>query len=81
MARERRLKVQAIMMGDISEAIVQTVISALPYAEEVVLRSCVEEVIPKRGIIIEATKEELEGNKDLGGILYHDVVVKPKGSE
>ena len=81
MARERRLKVQAIMMGNISEAIVQNVVSALPYAEEVILRACVEEVLPKRGIIIEATKEELEDNKDLGGILYHDVEIKPKESK
>ena len=72
---------QAIMMGNISEAIVQTVVSALPYAEEVILRACVEEVLPKRGIIIEATKEELEDNKDLGGILYHDVEIKPKESK
>lgn len=68
----------AVLMGDISDAIVRAVATAIPYSEEAILRACVEAVVPKRGIIIGASKEELRDNKDLGGILFHDVEVKAK---
>ena len=68
----------AILMGDIADAIFRAVATAIPYSEENVLRACVEAVVPKRGIIIEATKEEIRANKDLGGILFHEGEVRPK---
>ena len=67
----------AIMMGSIREAIVSTLTQASRYVDESLV-SAICEIFPEHGIIIEATKEELRGNKDLGGMLYNEVEVKPK---
>lgn len=67
---------QAILMGDIADSLTETVCQALPYVEKDILQAIVKEVLPQRGIVIEATKEELEGNKALGGLLYHEVEIK-----
>lgn len=69
---------KVIMAGDIVDSIVQTVMQALPYSEEAVLRGILEEGLPKRGIVIEATKEEL--SEQTGNLLYKDVTVTPKGA-
>jgi len=66
------------MAGDIIESIVQSVMQALPYSEEAVLRGILEEGLPERGIVIEATKEEL--SEQTGNLLYRDVTVTPKGA-
>jgi len=70
--------VKVIMAGDIIESIVQSVMQALPYSEEAVLRGILEEGLPERGIVIEATKEEL--SEQTGNLLYRDVTVTPKGA-
>lgn len=69
---------KVIMAGDIIESIVQSVMQALPYSEEAVLRGILEEGLPERGIVIEATKEEL--SEQTGNLLYRDVTVTPKGA-
>lgn len=67
-----------VMAGDIVESIVTSVAQALPYTEEAVLRGILEGGLPRRGIVIEATKEEL--SEQTGNLLYKEVTVTPKGS-
>jgi len=69
--------VTAIMIGSIREVIVSTLIQASRYVDESLV-SAICETLPEHGIIIEATKEELRDNKDLGGMLYNEVEVKPE---
>lgn len=69
---------KVIMAGDIVESVVQSVMQALPYSEESVLRGILEEGLPRRGIVIEATKEEL--SEQTGNLLYKDVTVTSKGA-
>ena len=72
---------QVVQIGDIAESIVSSVKHALTYTEETVLRAIVTEILPEHGIIIEATKEELRDNPELGKVLYHDVEIKVKETE
>ena len=65
----------AIMMGNIAEAIVRSVATAVPRANVSALRASVDAVIPRTGIIIDATGEEL---RELGGILFNEVIVQKK---
>ena len=69
---------QVVLMGDLVARLTETVCQALPYAEKEILHAAVREVLPERGIIIEADKQELQGNEALGGLLYHEVEVKAK---
>lgn len=66
---------KVIMAGDIIESVVQSMTQALPYTEEAVLRGILEEGLPRRGIVIEATKEEL--SEQTGNLLYKEVAVTP----
>lgn len=68
-----------IMAGDILEGVVATIMQALPYSEEAVLRGILSEAIPKRGMVIEATKGELSNME--GNLLYKEVevIAKKKG--
>lgn len=66
----------AIMMGSIREVIVSTLTQASRHVDEGLV-SAICETLPEHGIIIEATKEELRDNKDLGRMLYNEVEVKP----
>ena len=65
---------KVIMMGDIADAIAQTVAQALSGVDETVLRAIIREGVPERGIVIEASREELQ---NLPNVLYSDVEVKP----
>ena len=65
------------MAGEIIESIVQSVSQALPYTDEAVLRGILEEGLPERGIIIDATRQEL--SEQAGNLLYKEVSVTPKG--
>lgn len=71
---------RAILMGDIANCLTETICHAIPYAEREILQAMVREVLPECGIVIETTKEELEGNKALGGLLYNEVELKRKES-
>ena len=71
---------RTILMGDIADSLTDTVCQALPYADREILHAMVREVMPERGIVIEATKEELEGNKALVGLLYNEVEIMRKES-
>ena len=67
----------AVMMGNIADAIVRSVASAIPRANVSALRASVDAVIPQTGIIIDAAEKEL---RNLGGMLFHKVdVQKTKG--
>lgn len=65
---------KVIMMGDIADAIAQTVAQALSGVDETVLGAIIREGMPERGIVIEASREELQ---NLPNVLYSDVEVKP----
>lgn len=65
----------AIMMGNLDDAIVRAVASAIPRANVSALRASVDAVIPRTGILIDATEKEL---RELGGMLFREVDVKPK---
>lgn len=69
---------QVIMAGNIADSLVHTITQALPYVEKEVLLGCIKEVLPERGIIIEATKEELSSNPNLCNMFYREVEVVPK---
>ena len=47
---------QVIMVGDIVDSLVRTITQAIPYIEKEALLGCIKEILPERGIIIEATK-------------------------
>lgn len=69
---------QVTMIGNIADSLVQTIAQALPYTEEEVLLDCIKEVLPEKGIIIEATKEELSSDPNLCNMLYREVKIVPK---
>jgi hypothetical protein len=66
------------MAGNIADSLVRTITQALPYVDKEVLLGCIKEVLPERGIIIEATKEELSSNPNLCNMFYREVEVVPK---
>lgn len=67
---------KVIMAGDIIESIMQSMTQAVPRTEGAVLRGILEEGLPRRGIVIEATKAELSERTE--NLLYKDVVM-PNG--
>ena len=46
--------------------------------EEDVLTGIVGEVLPVRGLVVEATKDELKNNDKLQEWMYHDIEIKAK---
>ena len=68
---------KAVMVGDIAESIVSTIVAGIPYAEEAILRTIISEALPSSGIVIEATKDEL--SEIDGNILYKNVEVVRNG--
>lgn len=69
---------QLVMAGNIADSLAHTIAQALPYVDKEVLLGCIKEVLPERGIIIEATKEELSGNPNLCNMFYREVEIVPK---
>lgn len=69
---------QLVMAGNIADSLAQTIAQAFPYIEKEALLGCIKEVLPERGIIIEATKEELSSNPNLGNLFYREVEIVPK---
>lgn len=69
---------QAVLIGNIADSVVMGIKKVLPYAEEQILQSAVEAIVPKCGIVIEAQKDELKGNDELGTWLYNDIEIKVK---
>lgn len=68
---------KAIMAGDIAEPLVSRIVSELPYVEEPILSAIIQEVLPRRGIVIEAKREELSEMD--GNILFKEVDVVRDG--
>ena len=69
---------QLVMAGNVADSLAHTIAQALPYVDKEVLLGCIKEVLPERGIIIEATKEELSGNPNLCNMFYREVEIVPK---
>ena len=69
---------QAIMIGNIADAVSREIIDSLPYVEETVLKAVVGKILPKHGIIVEAARDELKDNEELGTWLYNDIEIKSK---
>lgn len=65
---------KVVMMGDIADAMVQTVAQAIPAVDESALRVVVLEALPESGIVIDANRVELATIE--GNLLYEDVEVK-----
>ena len=64
------IDMEVIQIGNIADSVVSHIAEVMPYAEEDILKYVVKEILPDCGIVIEASKEEIMGNKDLGGVLY-----------
>ena len=69
---------QAIMIGNIADAVSREIMDSLPYVEETVLKAVVGKILPKHGVIVEAARDELKDNEELGAWLYHDIEIKSK---
>lgn len=70
---------QAIMIGSIADAVSREIKGSIPYVEENVIKAIVGKILPKHGIIIEATRDELKNTEELGSWLYQDIEIKAKG--
>ena len=64
-----------IEMGDLADSLVEHIVSAIPYIEEDVLRGIISESVPECGLIIEASRDEIEFNQNLSECLYHEVKI------
>lgn len=69
---------QAIMIGSIADAVSREIKESIPYVEENVLKEIVGKILPKHGVIIEATRDELKNDEELGSWLYQDIEIKAK---
>ena len=72
---------QVIMIGSIAEAVSREIMDSFPYVEENVLKAVVGKILPKHGIIVEAARDELKDNDELGNWLYNDIEIKTKEIE
>ena len=70
---------QVVLAGNLVSAVVSAIKSSLDYVEEDVLTGIVSEVLPMRGLVIEATKDELKNNYKLNEWMYHDIEISTKG--
>ena len=70
---------QAIMIGSIADTVSREIKESIPYVEENVLKAIVVKILPKHGVIIEATRDEMKNNEELGSWLYQDIEIKAKG--
>lgn len=69
---------QAIMIGNIADAVSREIMDSLPYVEENVLKAVVGKILPKHGIIVSAARDELKDTEELGTWLFHDIEIKSK---
>lgn len=70
---------QAIMMGNIADVVCMEIEKSIPYLELNILKGVVGQILPKHGIVIQSSVDELRDNEGLGKCLYHDVEIKVKG--
>lgn len=69
---------QVVLAGNLVSAVVSAIKSSIDYVEEDVLTGIVGEVLPVRGLVVEATKDELKNNDKLQEWMYHDIEIKAK---
>ena len=69
---------QAIMMGNIADVVCMEIEKSIPYLEQNVLRGIVGQFLPRNGIVVQASRDELKNNDELGIWLYHDIEIKAK---
>lgn len=69
---------QAIMIGNILDAVCTEIEKSIPYLEQNVLRGIVGQFLPRNGIVVQASRDELKNNDELGIWLYHDIEIKAK---
>ena len=69
---------QAIMIGRIADAVSREINDYIPFVHESVLKSIVGKILPKHGVIIEATRDELKNDEERGAWLYQTVESKAK---
>ena len=69
---------QVIMVGSIMDAVAREIVDSMPYVEENVLKGIIGKVLPKHGIIVEASRDELKDTDELGSWLYQDIEIKVK---
>jgi len=69
---------QAIMIGNIFDAVCTEIEKSIPYLEQNVLRGIVGQLLPRNGIVVQASRDELKNNDELGTWLYHDIEINAK---
>lgn len=69
---------QAIMIGNVLDAVCTEIEKSISYLEHNVLRGVVGQFLPRNGIVVQASRDELKNNDELGTWLYHDIEIKAK---
>lgn len=69
---------QAIMIGNILDVVCTEIEKSIPYLEQNVLRGIVGQFLPRNGIVVQTSRDELKNNDELGTWLYHDIEIKAK---
>lgn len=69
---------QVVLAGNIVSAVVSAIKASVDYVEENVLTGIVSEVLPMRGLVVEATKDELKNSDKLNEWMYHDIEINAK---
>lgn len=69
---------QVIMVGSIADAVSREIKESIPYVEENILKAVVGQILPKHGLIVQASRDELKNTEELGTWLYHDIDIKEK---
>ena len=57
-----------LFKGNIAAAVSAHIAESLRDVEEDILKGIVKEVLPECGLIVEATRDELKNNPDVGGL-------------
>ena len=69
---------QEIMMGNIADAVCMEIEKSIPYLELNILKGVIGQILPKHGIVVQASRDELKNSEELGNWLYHDIEIKAK---
>ena len=69
---------QAIMMGNIADAVCMEIEKSIPYLELNILKGVIGQILPKHGIVVQTSRDELKNSDELGNWLYHDIEIKAK---